>query len=295
MRNFILAIVIFSISLVGKSESLDSLKLRLQKIPTSEQFKIINDLNFGTVVENNRSIIPLLKHYEQLALSRKEYLVLARIYMNLSLAYYYKGEYDQNLRYGLASINLLDSLGDRSQLGTMYGELGYQMKYRDLNKAFDLMKKGIIELEKMGNPEPLAKIYDNYGVLFEINNQVDSAIIFYGKSLAIKKSLKDSIGIPYSLNNFFMVYMISNKFDSAARYLDESTKIRSRHNDDIGLAENYGYYSQLYSSKEDFKKAIVYNNLSLEKSKKHGYTNLIKSTYKELSTTMSNCTITKTH
>ena len=45
----------------------------------------------------------------------------------------------------------------------------------------------------------MAKTYDNYGVLHQ-DSDIDSAIFYYKKSLEIKKTNRDLIGIPYSLN-----------------------------------------------------------------------------------------------
>lgn len=264
------------------SNPIESLKNQLNSITLKEQLKVIVDLPFDDVVNNSQQIIPLLHHYESLANKNGEYSSLAKIYINLSLAYYYRGKYDENLKYGLKAINLLDSLGDFRNLGTMYGELGYQMKRRDLAKSFELMRKGIAVLEEVGEIEPLAKIYDNYGVLHEMSNKLDSATLFYRKALAFKKQMNDSLGIPFSLNNIFSVKMLQNDYDSAKWYLDKSTYIREKRNDLLGLAENYEYYSQLFAIIGDLKMAIEYNQKALEIAKSNSYTFLKQVIYHDL-------------
>lgn len=282
-RSFSLTGFFLVICFTIKSATIDSLTLKLNQVSIEQQYQLITNLPFNLVIENSQTIIPLLKKYESNALAEKQFQVLSKIYINLSLAYYYKGKYDENLKYGLKAIHLLDSLGNKSELGTMYGELGYQMKYRDLKKAMELMQKGIQILETLKNQVPLAKIYDNYGVLKEINQQVDSALIYYRKALIIKTMIGDSVGIPYSLNNFFTSYMLTGNYDSAQWYLDQSTRIRIIKNDSIGLAENYGYYGQYFAQKADYRKAIEYNFMALEIALKHQYTYLIKSAYQDLS------------
>lgn len=261
----------------------DSVLIRLKDLPLVQQFECIDNLSFEQVVSNSDRVIPLLHEYETKTIESGKYNTLAKIYINLSLAYYYKGKYDENLKYGLKAIRLYDSLGDYRNLGTMYGELGYQMKRRDLAKGFELMRKGIVELEKLGEIEPLAKIYDNYGVLHEMSNRLDSAIFYYRKSLSFKKIMNDSVGIPYSLNNIFSVMLLKQNFDSAKWYLDQSTQIRSERKDEFGLAENLGYYGQLYSTLGDFSKAIEFNHKALDIAQKHSYTFLIQSLYHDLS------------
>ncbi len=262
----------------------DSLKVNFDRLSIPKQLELIDGLKFNDVVGNCQKITPILLKFEKIAKGNKNYNSLAKIYVNLSLGYYYLGKYDENLKYGLKAVHLYDSLGNYRELGTMYGELGYQMKYRDLPKATELMQRGKFILEKLGNPIPLAKIYDNYGVLKEINKQLDSAKYFYSKALGIKKELRDSVGIPYSLNNISMVYMLKHRYDSALVYLDKSSNIRIIKKDDIGLAENYGYYGQIYLKIGSFDKAIKYLNESLALAKKHNYTSLAKNIYNDLST-----------
>lgn len=277
-------IILFAfIHLSVKPINPDSLKIKLDRLSIPEQFNIIDDLTFNDVISNSQKITPILLKFEKIAIENRNFNSLAKIYVNLSLSNYYLGKYDDNLKYGLKALHLYDSLGDKRELGTMYGELGYQMKYRDFSTATELMQRGIAILEKVGTSEPLAKIYDNYGVLKEINNQLDSAKYFYLKALAFKKELKDSIGIPYSLNNICMIYMLEHSYDSALFYLNESTKIRRIKNDVIGLAENYGYFGQIYSSIGNYDEAIKQLQESLELAKRHNYTSLVKNIYNDLS------------
>lgn len=269
-------------TLAGSVSPIDSVLNTLKDLPLVKQIEYIDNLTFNQVVSNSSKVIPMLHEYEKKTLESGNFSSLAKIYINLSLAYYYRGKYDENLKYGLKAINLYDSLGDLRNLGTMYGELGYQMKRRDLAKAYELMRKGIAVLEDLGEIEPLAKIYDNYGVLHEMSSNLDSATLFYRKALVYKKQMNDSLGIPYSLNNIFSVKMLQNDYDSAKWYLDKSTHIREKRNDLLGLAENYEYYSQLFATTGDTKKAIEYNLKALDIAKPNSYTFLKQVIYQDL-------------
>jgi signal transduction histidine kinase len=263
----------------------DSVLQRLKTKSISEQFETIENLPFDFITENSFMIVPVLLEYEKLAVKNNQPETLANICCNLSLAYYYNGKYDENMKYGLKAVHLFDSLGNKVKLGMMYGELGYQMKRRDLSGAFALMQHGITILENVGEPKSLAKIYDNYGVLHEMNNSFDSALFFYRKSFSIKKTMSDSLSIPYSLNNFFSLYMLMGNRDSAIVYLDQSTSIRLYNNDAIGLAENYSYYGDYYSLLGDHQKAKEWELKALKIALDHNYKLLVQSLYQNLSGT----------
>jgi signal transduction histidine kinase len=277
--------IIFTFCCIGVANAtpFDTIQLKLQSLPLSQQIEYIQALPFDAVVSNSREIIPILHQFEAITKKQGKSGNLAKIYINLSLAYFYTGKYNENLFYGLKAIRLYDSLDDKRNLGTMYGELGYQMKRRDLTKAFGFMQKGIQILEKNKEIEPLAKIYDNYGVLHEINSNLDSAIYFYRKALLYKKIMNDSLGIPFSLNNIFSIKMATQQFDSAQWYLNKSTEIREKRDDRFGLAENYNYYARLHSAQADYNQSIKCNLMALEMAKKYNYAFLIQNLYQDLS------------
>ena len=64
---------------------------------------------------------------------------------------------------------------------------GYQLKLRDMNSAVMYMQKGMKLAESIKDEFSLSGIYDNYGVLKEMQNELDSALFFYNKSLKIKE------------------------------------------------------------------------------------------------------------
>jgi signal transduction histidine kinase len=263
--------------------NIDSLQLLLSKLPLKNQLTHINGLSYNLIVSQSQKVIPILRKYESIATELNDKETLARIYDNLSLAYYYSGKYDENLKYGLKAIALYDSIGDKKKLGNMYGELGYQMKRRDLPKAFELMRRGKQILEDLKKIDPLSSLYNNYGVLHEMSYQLDSATFYYRMSLSAKRMLNDSLGIPYSLNNIAAVKQMQQQYDSALFYLHESTRIREIKNDAIGLAENYQQYGQVYAAKGNYSKSDEYFQMSLHLALKHGYVLLAQNLYKDLS------------
>jgi len=280
----VFSIILFSLIVqLGFSTPIDTLYSRLSSLGIDQQFQLLGNLSFDFVVSNNREIIPILKKYEQHEFSKKNPALLAKIYYQLSLACYFNGKYDENYMYGLKAIQLFDSLGNFKELGTMYGELGYQMKRRDLPMAFELMQKGISILESNCHEFDLTNIYNNYGVLHEISGNADSAIFFYRKSLLLKKKQNDTYGTPFSLNNIASVFIQTEKYDSSLRYLNESTKIRVKISDTIGLAENFSLYGQIYTNLGSFDNAIENYHKALKITTEHNYTFLTKTIYQQLS------------
>ena len=207
----------------------------------------------------------------------------AKSYSNLSLVYYYQGKYEKDLDYSLKAIRIFEKLDDQENLSLEWGELGYRMKKRNLERALQYMQKAKYIAEKNALRKPLLSIYNNYGVLKEMKKEYDSALFFYKKGLVLKQRINDQVGIPYSLNNIAGVFVLRKQFDKAEENYQKALKIRQKINDSVGIAENYSYLGDVYLIKNDFKKAIGFYQKTTEITDEHKYLGLSQDTYRKIS------------
>lgn len=207
----------------------------------------------------------------------------AKSYSNLSLVYYYQGKYEKDLDYSLKAIHIFEKINDKENLSLEWGELGYRMKKRNLEKALQYMQKAKNIAEKNNLRKPLLSIYNNYGVLKEMKKEYDSALFYYKKGLVLKQKINDQVGIPYSLNNIAGVFVLRKQFDKAEENYQKALEIRKKINDTVGIAENYSYLGDLNFTKNDFKKAIGFYEKSTEITDKHKYIGLSQDTYRKIS------------
>ncbi len=201
----------------------------------------------------------------------------------LSLIYGYQGVYDESTKYGLRAIKLYDSLGMQDVIAYSYAQLGYSMKYSNLDKALEYMQLGKKVAERDSITTVLKDIYNNYGVLKEIQQDLDSALYYYNRSLSIKKEERDTVGIPYSLSNIAGVYGLQKKFKEAKTYFNTSLQTRLRYQDSTGVAENYTQIAEVYMAEEKWQQAISYVHQSLPMAQAKQYRNLTQYNYKLLS------------
>ena len=204
-------------------------------------------------------------------------------YSNLSFVYYYQGKYEKDLMYSLKAISIYEKCNAKEKLALEYGELGYRMKKRNLSKALFYMQKGIRIAEKNHFQKPILSLYNNYGVLKEMQNQLDSALFFYNKGLVIKEQINDSLGIPYSLNNIAGIYVIKKQFEQAKTLYNKAITIRTKLNDQVGIIENLTYFGDLYFAKKEYHKAIEYYSKSNQKAISYKYIDALQYNYEKLS------------
>lgn len=145
------------------------------------------------------------------------------------------------------------------------------------------MQKGKLMAEKNNFKQTLSGIYDNYGVLKEMQMQYDSADIFYNKSLALKTKFKDSVGIAYSLNNIAGLYLLQKQFSKAKFLYNKALKIRLMKRDANGILESYLSLGDLYFEKKDYKTSLFYFQKVLHQAKKLKMAYLITAAYMKIS------------
>jgi len=202
----------------------------------------------------------------------------------LAIIYYLMGQYEKSTELNIQSLKIFEDEKNYEELANGYGEYGYQMKRRELDNANQYMLKGIQLAEKYKLSKPtFAKLYDNYGVLKEMEGKNDSALIFYNKALKLKYELNDSVGIPFSLNKIANAKALQGKFREAYSILQQSDKLREKEIGDYGKADNLAYYGDFFSMEGKIDSAIKYYHKSLDLSLKNGFTFLVEYCYKQLS------------
>ena len=208
----------------------------------------------------------------------------ARALNILAITYYLMGNYEKSTELNIQSFKIFEEEKAFEDLANAYGEYGYQMKRRELEKANQYMLKGIQIAEKNKvSKVTIAKLYDNFGVIKEMEGKLDSALILYNKALKIKYDLNDEVGIPFSLNKIANVKALQGKFREAYSILNQSDKFRAKETGDYGKADNLAYYGDFFSMEGKIDSAIKYYQSSLDLSLKNGYTFLVEYCYKQLS------------
>jgi len=243
----------------------------------------ISNINVQYIQTNLGTVIPVLKKNVENASKSGNIKAEAKSCALLALAYYYSGNYDENIEYALRGIQLFEKIRDYESIAKEYGELGFRLKATNLPDAEKYMLKGMKISENRKYTKPLLSIYNNYGVVKDMMKQSDSALHYFFQGLELNKKMNLTSGIPYSLNNIGEAYMKRNKFDLAKKYFDEAMKYRINLKDDYGIADNYAYNGDLYFQMKNYPLAIENYEKSIRLSEKYKISNLLRHDYNMIS------------
>ena len=269
-------------SRIQKSASLVIILLLIPVCVLSQNRKQIDSLNHLPFEQKVKDPGNLVKTYLTIAAqAKKNGYILGEMeaYENVSLLYYYLGKYDLELHYALRSIAGYKRMGKTDKLARSYGELGYRMKRRDLNNAFYYMRKSLQLAEAKGYEIILMGLYDNYGVLKEMQLDYDSAYIYYTRGLELKRKYKDRSGLPYSLNNLGGLMVLQDKPDQAKPYFEEALQLRLDMQDTLGICETFLILSDIYITQNNPDSARSNLDFVIEYAGKKGLYVLLSSAY----------------
>lgn len=235
----------------------------------------LNQLPFEQKIQNANRILPhYLNNWKQIQ-SPKYNKRANETAANISLLLYYQGKYDLQIEWGLKAIRGFQSRHDWEKVAQLYGEMGYRMKRHNMILAEEYMQRGLYLAEHKNLDQPLMGLYDNYGVLKEMQGQWDSAYFFYQKGLKLKMRYHDQSGLPYSLNNLGGLFLLQKKYAQARPFFEKALQVRQSLNDSIGLCETNLSLASLDQAETKPVKALQRLDFVVHYAQRKGLTDLL--------------------
>lgn len=258
------------------SSYIDSLETVIKSFSKQQQLQYINEIPYDKYVSDISKSEILMNTAVELAIELNDSLSLANIYLKLAHINTYKDKREERLEYNLKAIKIFEKIGSPVNAGVAYGNLGYIIKWDDMNMALLYMRKSIKLLEASNEFSKIDPVYDNYGSLQFITEKYDSSLYYHHKSLQLKKELKDDMGLGYTYANLATTHASLKNFDLARKFIDSSSVVRIKLNDNYGIAVNYTHTGDIYFAEEKYKEAIEKYKISSDLASKNNYYTLQK-------------------
>lgn len=275
MKTLCLLLVLFlGVSINAQTEYFKKLNQILPGLSATEKIDTIVAIPFEIMNSQSLSAVEQYKYALEIARGIKDENRMGRVFEKMGLAYYYLGEYETSVLSMTKAIEAYEKSGNQVGMGSTYASMGYQMKRRNLPKSIEYMRQGINILKTTDDEIALSAAYNNFGVLQQFNDDIDSALYYFYLGYEIVLANKDSLGLPYSLNNIGQAFFSKGDFPKALSYYEKAFKIRKIKNDLNGLAENYRFLADVYFEQKEYDKAIENYLASSKISEEINYTYL---------------------
>ena len=173
---------------------------------------------------------------------------------NLMKSYYYTavtwddiGDSPRAQNFYLRALDLAKEMQDNYFIGRIYANLGSIYLYQDmLTTAFDYEKKAAEVFSLLNDTAAMVISYQNIGRIFTLDNNLDSALIYYSKTLPFMA--KDDSVIIY--NEIGSLYRHKGEYDKALIYIKRALSLPVSDNYKLLIYRNLGNLYQLSGERD---------------------------------------------
>lgn len=257
----------------------------------------------GDAYENDRKRELAVQHYKKsLALSQElgDKRLTARIYNGLGQSHGYLGNHETSMSFFLKARALSEELNDKEMLSVVLTsiassqidknnyaealenlhksikiseELGpnadrrqlagklqnVSVLYRrqgDLDQALTYARRTLAIFEEVDDKFGVANLQNNIGVIVKLQGQHEQALEWFQKALQGYEALKATPGMARSLNNIGDMYRLLGRYDKAFESLQKALQIREQSGDRGGMWLSLHYLGRLYEEQGKYAEML---------------------------------------
>jgi len=264
MRKLFLIWTILFVSLIAKSQDIDSLhqiidSKKLKYNQKSDAFQSL--INYYTY-QNLDSAVLVAKQWLRQGELHKDTLVLASALKNMAEVELKLARYPSTLDHFNKALTFYTKLEDKNQSSDILKRMGYVYEVQhDAENAVKHYLKSLDIKEKIGDKKGMASVYNGIGTLYHNQKNYKEALKYYNKGLKIVTELE--MKVPESIL----------KMNIGTIYCDIFLQ-----NDSVNLL-NVCHYDSFPQAQQQ---AILYFKGSLEIAKAHNLTNQLTKLYTNL-------------
>lgn len=184
----------------------------------------------------------------------------------LALMYYHIGNYELSAKHYLEALKYFEKIEDERMVAQISGNLAnvytridnYKNAINYLNKA-----KEILEKEQFFNSRTIAGLYTNVGLAYTGLMQLDSALLYYNKALALINETENPLYFASILNNMGEVYYEQKEYEKALTDYEKSYSLFSEIENYNGMGASKLNIAKIKIQQEKYTEAIVLSKEAL--------------------------------
>lgn len=184
----------------------------------------------------------------------------------LALMYYHIGNYELSAKHYLEALKYFEKIEDERMMAQISGNLAnvytridnYKNAINYLNKA-----KEILEKEQFFNSRTIAGLYTNVGLAYTGLMQLDSALLYYNKALALINETENPLYFASILNNMGEVYFEQKEYEKALTDYEKSYSLFSEIENYNGMGASKLNIAKIKIQQEKYTEAIVLSKEAL--------------------------------
>ncbi|MBS1487183.1 MAG: tetratricopeptide repeat protein [Bacteroidetes bacterium] len=260
MKKLIVLFLIGSQVGLAQNRSVDSLEqlLKYEK-DNSKKCVLLNELSFSLRTKDTQKSVEYADSALVLAKKTNNSLQIGHAQLNLGVANYYLGKYDQALSGYLAALKLFENLKSKADMAKVLNELGtFKKRQGNLSESKSNFKEALQLSKEVNDSSQIANSLNNLGIAYELSGELTKAMDAYKASAVIKEALGDLNGLSYNYDNMGMLSAKLGHYAEAESLLQLVIDIRKKLNDKIGYSIAVNNLGEVFFQKKEYAKARSY-------------------------------------
>ena len=190
---------------------------------------------------------------------------VANTMMTVGRLFLHQGNYDKGLEYFLNAREIFRDINHAGGILTATNRISEAyLKKEDYRSALKAVEEGFSYKDSTNNIYEKAELWHNYGNAASALGQTKQALSYYAKSLEIRESLNDELGMAGLLNNIAGLYLKRGDYQKALTAANRSLRHASAVKAKPELQSAYYTLSLIYEKNSDYKKSYKYYKLYTE-------------------------------
>lgn len=236
-----------------------SMSVRAQDVPNGETLLRIKNLNqLATALNRDSTNKALATAHEAYLLSIKNDLPYWQgvSLLNLAEGYLYNDSYDQALQYAFNALDLFVSVKSDSGIAQAYTMLGW-IFYDTENPGFsmDYHQQALLGYEGLMQKKEIATSLNAIGLVFQMKNENDSAIVYFKRALVISQNENFPNTERAALNNLGICENAKGNYKQAIEMLEQAIHVSREAEDELFSSEVCNQMAFSYLKLKDYKMA----------------------------------------
>jgi len=196
--------------------------------------------------------------------------VKSKLFYNLVMVYYRKGEYETALSFLEKELEVNLQANFQDETANVYTRMGVISKnLGNYDKATEYYQKALKIYESLEVKDGMAHTYTNIGnVYFYFTKNYKKSIDYYQQALTIFEEIEDVEGMSRIYLNIGLVYVEWGSYNKAVNFIEKSLEINKKLENEKLIAESYNHLSVVYAEQEKYSLALSYAEKALSLNKK---------------------------
>lgn len=179
--------------------------------------------NAYELVERSEELLKSFKRESPVEVQRKE----ALIYYVKAVIFWFKGNINQAIEYGMKSLALREKIGIKHEIAEslLIIGAGYSFSKSDLVTALYYANRCQVLAEEINYHKVISWNQVNLGIIYGLKGEFEKSLNYSEQALSFFEKIDDKGWTSATLNNISEIYFEKGDFDKASEYLQKSLGI----------------------------------------------------------------------